>query len=68
MGPWSEKKQLERAKQVVRLLQQPDLSEWARSYWSKVLAELATNEAQYNHRVKQIYSNLTRNKGWIDYE
>lgn len=67
MGPWSEQRQLERAKAVARLLQQPGLSDWARQYWQTVLTRLATSEAQYNHRVEQTYSKLPRQKGWIDY-
>jgi len=67
MGPWNKDRQLERAKAVERLLQQPKLNDWARQYWSGVLENLATNESQYNRRVKQTYSNLIRNKGYIDY-
>jgi hypothetical protein len=55
MGPWSEKKQLERARSVVRLLQKENLSPWAEQFWLKTVKSLARNEATYNARVYEIY-------------
>jgi hypothetical protein len=55
MGPYSEKKQLERAESVKKLLERNDLSEWARTFWSKVVRDLAHDEFTYNHRVVNAY-------------
>lgn len=67
MGPWSEQKQLERRASVLRLLQQNNLSEWARNYWGTVFDTIAMNEDRYHSRVKSVYSNMKR-KGLIEYE
>ena len=55
MGPYSEKKQLERAEAVKKLLEQENLSEWAKRFWSKVLRDLAHDEFTYNQRVVNAY-------------
>ena len=55
MGPYSEKKQFERAESVQKLLERNDLSEWARTFWSKVVRDLAHDEFTYNHRVVNAY-------------
>lgn len=67
MGPYSEKRQLERAEAVARLLAHDNLSEWAKEYWSKVAATLCQNEATYNYRVREVYTKI-RNSitgGWL---
>jgi len=60
MGPYSKKRQIERAEAVSRLLAHKDLSDWARNYWTGVLKNLAVNEEQYNHRVVQLYKDKAR--------
>ena len=55
MGPYSEKKQLERAEAVKKLLEQENLSEWAKRFWTKVLRDLAFDEFTYNQRVVNAY-------------
>lgn len=67
MGPYSERRQLERAWAVARLLEQDDLSPWAKKYWSKVLKELATNEGIYNYRVKTVYTEMRnrQTRNWL---
>lgn len=68
MGPYSEAKQLKRAENVYRLLQQPNLSPWAREYWSTVLKRLAKSEAQYNARVVETWNGIREHqtKGWLE--
>ena len=68
MGPFSEMKQLERKASVLALLQQNNLSEWARDYWGLVLDRITLDEARYNDRVVQLYKDRDRQKGWINYE
>jgi hypothetical protein len=58
MGPWSELRQLERKHYVLRLLKQPNLNSWAQDYWTRVLAELSTDEHSYNARVVEVYGKL----------
>ena len=60
MGPYSKKRQIERAEAVSRLLAHKDLSDWAHNYWTGVLKNLAVNEEQYNHRVVQLYKDKAR--------
>ena len=55
MGPYSEQKQLERAEPLKKLLERDDLSEWATTFWSKVLRDLAHDEFTYNQRVTIAY-------------
>ena len=60
MGPWNEHKQLERKANVLRVLQQDDLSAWARNYWGIVLDRLSANEECYNARCVYFYSDVSR--------
>lgn len=60
MGPFSEQTQLARSQRVIELLNKPGLSAWARDYWTRVLKELAHNEATYNYRVYNTYKHLGR--------
>jgi hypothetical protein len=66
MGPFSELKQLERKASVLRILQQGDLSEWARNYWGRIYDTIAMNEDRYNARVVTTFKNAKR--GDIEYE
>ena len=66
MGPFNEMKQLERKASVLRVLQQNDLSEWARNYWGTVYDTIAMTEERYNDRVVQTFKNAT--SGRIEYE
>ena len=50
MMPFNEMTQLGRKATVGRLLQQDNLSEWARNYWSLVFDTIAMNEQRYNAR------------------
>jgi len=50
MMPFNEMTQLGRKATVERLLQQDNLSEWARNYWSLVFDTIAMNEQRYNAR------------------
>ncbi len=71
MGPYSEKKQLERAGSIKRLLDSnPQMDDYMKSVWKKHAMNIAFNEDEYNRRVKSIYSILQpRHKGgWISYE
>ena len=69
MGPFSEMKQLERKASVLRVLQQNDLSEWARNYWGTVYDTIAMTEDRYNARVVSTFKNITpQPKGYIHYE
>lgn len=67
MGPYSERRQLKRAEAVYNLLQQDNLSPWARQYWNTVLKRLSKSEAQYNHRVVETYTEMRNRytKGWL---
>ena len=58
MGPWSEERQFERAQAIARVLQHPDLNEDARRIWENHLRGLSRSEAQYNARVRQIYTEM----------
>lgn len=58
MGPYSEQKQLERRAAVLRLLQQDNLSEWARNYWGLVFDTIAMNEERYNSRVVNTFTKM----------
>ena len=60
MGPYNTKRQLERAERVAELLERDNLSDWAQSFWTGVLRNLAVNEDQYNHRVVQFYKDKAR--------
>jgi len=60
MGPYNEKRQLKRMGAVYRLLEQPNLSDWARNYWTTVFNTISRDEARYNARVKTVYSKMKR--------
>ena len=60
MGPYSEERQYQRADSIVRLLAQKDLPNTTRALWQNHLANLARNETQYNFRVREIYSTMTK--------
>ena len=67
MGPYSEKKQIERAGAIKRLLEtNPQMNEITRAMWQKHANNLAVTEEEYNARVKAIYSKMKR--GVIEYE
>jgi len=66
LGPFNEMKQLSRRGAVHQLLQQNNLSEWARNYWSTVYDTIAMTEDRYNARVVQTFKNAT--PGGIEYE
>lgn len=66
MGPFNEMKQLSRRGAVQQLLQQNNLSEWARNYWSTVYDTIAMTEDRYNARVAQVFKNAK--PGVIEYE
>ncbi len=55
MMPFNEMTQLGRKATVGRLLQQDNLTEWARNYWSLVFDTIAMNEQRYNARVYTVY-------------
>jgi len=56
VGPFDEMRQLERRAAVLRVLQQNDLSAWARNYWGTVFDTIAMNEERYNARIVSVYS------------
>ena len=66
MGPFNEMRQLSRRGAVLQLLQQDNLSEWARNYWGTVYDTIAMNEQRYNARVVTTCKNATQ--GVIEYE
>ena len=66
MGPFSEMRQLSRRGAVLQILQQDNLSEWARNYWGTVYDTIAMNEERYNARVTATFKNTT--SGVIEYE
>ena len=70
MGPYSEDKQLQRAENIQRLLDNnPQIEPAYRAMWQKHLINIANNETTYNYRVKHVYSLLKpQHKGWISYE
>jgi hypothetical protein len=68
LGPYSEEKQFERAVAIKRLLDRnPDLDPRMKAIWESHLRNLARNEATYNFRVKQIYTDMVKRytKGWM---
>lgn len=66
MGPYNEMRQLSRRGAVHQLLQQNNLSEWARNYWSLVYDTIAMDEDRYNARVANTFKNAK--PGAIEYE
>ena len=67
MGPYSEQKQLERRAAVLQLLQQNNLSEWARNYWGLVYDTIAMDEERYNSRVVSTFQEIRnrQTRHWI---
>ena len=68
MGPFNLMTQLERRAQVLAILQQDNLSEWARGFWGHVFDTIAMDEGRYNARVVTLYKDIKRKQGWISYE
>jgi len=66
LGPFNEMRQLSRRGAVLQLLQQDNLSEWARNYWGTVYDTIAMTEQRYNARVVTTFKNAT--SGVVDYE
>ncbi len=66
MGPFNEMKQLSRKGAVLTILQQDNLSEWARNYWGNVYETIAMSEDRYNDRVVTTFKNAT--PGGVNYE
>jgi len=66
MGPYSEQRQLERAQTLERILSQ-DLTDEARQMWTRHLRNLSRSEAQYNYRVRELYTQVKyhRTRGWL---
>jgi hypothetical protein len=61
MGPYSEKKQWERAGAIKRLLENnPQLDDYMKSIWQRKLRELALSEDEYNLRVREIFSRVKK--------
>ena len=58
MGPWNEERQFERAQAIARVLEDPNLNEDARRIWENHLRGLSRSEAQYNARVRAIYTEM----------
>ena len=58
MGPFNLMTQLERKARVLAILQQDNLSEWARGYWGQVFDTIAMDEERYNARVYTVYKNI----------
>ena len=48
LEPFNEMKQLQRRAAVLAVLQQDNLSAWARNYWGVVFDTLRTTEERYN--------------------
>jgi hypothetical protein len=68
MGPFSEKKQLERADSIQRLLDSnPQLDDHMKGIWLKHQRNLCLNEDEYNKRVKNIFTNSFKPNGYFDY-
>lgn len=65
MGPWSEDAQLARMTSVKQILARPDLSDWARKYWTSVLERLALDEDRYNARVVAVYAEIEKHKEMV---
>ena len=57
MGPYNEIRQLSRRGAVQQLLQQKNLSDWARNYWQRVYDTIAIDEGRYNARVVTTFKN-----------
>lgn len=67
MGPFSDKKQIERADIIQSLLDNnPQLDDHMKSIWLNHQRNLCLNEDEYNKRVKNIYNKI-RPVGIFDY-
>ena len=62
MGPFNEMKQLSRKGAVLTILQQDNLSEWARNYWGTVFDSITMDEGRYNSRVVTTFKNIQSRK------
>ena len=58
MGPWSEERQTQRAAAIQRLLDDSNLSQDARRIWENHQRRLSRSEAQYNARVREVYTEM----------
>lgn len=67
MGPWDEDTQLARIASVNRILAKPNLSIWARKYWSDIRDRIAMDETRYNARVMGVYKDILKNetRDWL---
>ena len=52
MMPFNEMTQLERKANVHTILQQDNLTPWARQFWGNVFDTIAMDETKYNTRVE----------------
>tara|TARA_B110000503_G_scaffold103871_1_gene155042 strand:+ start:511 stop:690 length:180 start_codon:yes stop_codon:yes gene_type:complete len=52
--------QLGRRAAVLRILQQDNLSAWARAYWGTVFDTIAMNEERYNARAENYFKNMKK--------
>ncbi len=52
--------QLRRKAAVLRVLQQDNLSAWARNYWGTVFDTIAMTEERYNARVANYSKNMKK--------
>ena len=52
MLPFDAMRQLERKEHVHTVLQQDNLSAWARNFWGNVFDTIATDERKYNTRAE----------------
>jgi len=58
MGPWSEERQLQRANNILKILEQDDLPSETRAMWERHLRGLSRSEAQYNARVVHLFTEM----------
>lgn len=58
MGPFDVQRQSQRADAVRRILSRPNITPWARQFWSKTLRDLCFCVDNYNERVYTVYSQL----------
>ena len=58
MGPYSERLQETRSRNLERISRNPNLCEDMRRIWKQHLNNLAVNEDEYNKRVKEVYAKV----------
>jgi hypothetical protein len=58
MGPYSERLQEKRSRNLERISHDPNLCEDMRRIWKQHLNNLAVNEDEYNKRVKEVYAKV----------